>query len=99
MARAGLSAASSPGARAVTTATVDGLKGSVNDSMTAAMAAAVRFALAGAHDDAAGLLDGALAKAPAGNAGWTIPIEPMLNVRSTAAAWTPVLARLRARAS
>ena len=103
MARAGLSAASSAGAGPIAMVTVDGLKGSVNDSvndsMTAATLGAVRLVLAGAHDDAVRLLDGALAAAPPGNAGWTIPIEPLLNVGRTAAAWTPVLARLRTRAS
>ena len=71
----------------------------MNDSMTAAMIGAAQFVLAGAHGDAVRLLDVALAASPPGNAGWTIPIEPLLNVGRTAAAWTPVLARLRTRAS
>jgi DNA-binding winged helix-turn-helix (wHTH) protein len=95
LARAGLTAAASPGAPPAPT---DG-PASVRDSMTAAMVGAVRLVLAGAHHDAVRQLDGALAAAPPGNAGWTIPIEPLLNVRQTAAVWTPVLARLRTRAS
>jgi len=41
----------------------------------------------------------ALAEAPAGNAGWLIPIEPLLGVHLHADAWAPVLARLRTRAA
>jgi len=48
---------------------------------------------------AARLLDAALAAAPDGNAGWLIPIEPLLHVQHDRAAWTAVLARLRTRAS
>ena len=39
------------------------------------------------------------AAAPAGNAGWLIPIEPLLGVHLRADAWAPVLARLRTRAA
>ncbi|MCC7008283.1 MAG: winged helix-turn-helix domain-containing protein [Acidobacteria bacterium] len=48
---------------------------------------------------AAALVDEALAAAPLGNAGWTIPIEPLLAVGDRRDAWTSVLARLRHRAS
>jgi tetratricopeptide (TPR) repeat protein len=41
----------------------------------------------------------ALAAAPAGNAGWLIPIEPLLGVHLRADAWAGVLARLRTRAA
>ena len=99
MARAGLAAAMPAGARLATMSAVDERTGAVNDSFSAAMIGAIQLVLAGAHDDAVRLLDGALAATPPGNAGWLIPIEPLLNVGRTAAAWTPVLARLRARAS
>jgi DNA-binding winged helix-turn-helix (wHTH) protein len=41
----------------------------------------------------------ALVAAPGGNAGWLIPIEPLLGVHLHADAWAPVLARLRTRAA
>jgi DNA-binding winged helix-turn-helix (wHTH) protein len=44
-------------------------------------------------------VDEALLAAPAGNAGWLIPIEPLLGVHRQPDAWAPVLARLRARAA
>ena len=44
-------------------------------------------------------VDAALASAPAGNAGWLIPVEPMLGVHLRADAWAGVLARLRTRAA
>ena len=44
-------------------------------------------------------VDQALAAAPAGNAGWLIPIEPLLGVHLHPDAWAPVLARLRTRAA
>jgi hypothetical protein len=48
---------------------------------------------------AAPLVDHALAAAPAGNAGWLLPVEPLLNVTTAPDIWAPVLARLRARAA
>ena len=65
----------------------------------AAMARAAQLVLAGAHDEAARLVDAMLAAAPAGNAGWLIPVEPLLNVSARRDAWSPVLARLRTRAA
>jgi DNA-binding winged helix-turn-helix (wHTH) protein/Tfp pilus assembly protein PilF len=44
-------------------------------------------------------VDQALAAAPSGNAGWLIPIEPLLAVHLHPDAWAPVLARLRTRAA
>jgi hypothetical protein len=43
-------------------------------------------------------VDEALTAAPA-DAGWLIPIEPLLGVHRQPDVWTPVLARLRARAA
>ena len=45
------------------------------------------------------LVADALAAAPPGNAGWLIPIEPLLGVRRDHATWAPVLAALRTRAA
>ena len=41
---------------------------------------AARLAVAGAHIEAAGTLEEALAGAAAGNAGWLLPVEPLLHV-------------------
>ena len=38
-------------------------------------------------------------EAPAGNAGWLVPVEPLLNVSANPDEWSSVLARLRARAA
>ena len=65
----------------------------------AAMAQAAQQVLAGDHDGAGRVLADALANAPPGNAGWTVPIEPLLQVAGNPAAWTLALARLRNRAA
>lgn len=54
-----------------------------------------------ARGDVAGavaLVAKALAEAPAGNAGWRVPVEPLLRVHEHLDAWAPVLALLRQRA-
>jgi hypothetical protein len=49
--------------------------------------------------DAARLAFGeALDRVPAGNAGWLIPVEPLLAVSNNKSVWTSTLALLRARA-
>jgi hypothetical protein len=48
---------------------------------------------------AAQVVDRALAAAPPGNAGWLLPVEPLLNVSSNPEVWASVLSRLRARAA
>jgi DNA-binding winged helix-turn-helix (wHTH) protein/Tfp pilus assembly protein PilF len=57
--------------------------------------------LVGAGDpvSAARRVDQALSTAPPGNAGWLIPVEPMLNVVSAPDTWAPVLTRLRTRSA
>jgi hypothetical protein len=44
-------------------------------------------------------MDEALAAAPAGSAGWALPIEPMLNIAARPECWSRCLARLRNRAA
>jgi len=44
-------------------------------------------------------MDAALNAAPPGNAGWLVPVEPLLNVSGNPEQWGSVLARLRARAA
>jgi hypothetical protein len=54
-----------------------------------------------AQDDAPGavaIVAAALDAAPPGNAGWLIPIEPLLGVPRAHDAWRSVLSRLRRRA-
>jgi tetratricopeptide (TPR) repeat protein len=60
--------------------------------------AAALSALRGAHGDAAHLVDQALSAAPPSNAGWLLPVEPLLNVGAAPAEWRAVLDRLSARA-
>ena len=61
--------------------------------------AAVAVDLMGQTSLAAQVLDGALSAAPPGNAGWLVPVEPLLNVSASPDVWAPVLARLRTRAA
>jgi len=49
--------------------------------------------------DSVQVVDQALIDAPPGNAGWLIPIEPLLGVPARPDAWGTVLARLRSRAA
>jgi DNA-binding winged helix-turn-helix (wHTH) protein len=53
----------------------------------------------GAHEKAAHLVANALATSPPGNAGWLLPLEPLLHVTSRPAVWAGALAHLRNRAS
>ena len=55
--------------------------------------------MAGDPEDAMRLVEHALSVAPSGNAGWLLPIEPLLNVASAPDTWAPTLARLRTRAA
>jgi hypothetical protein len=65
----------------------------------AASGHAVHLVLAGDHASAARLLDQALAVASPGNAGWLLPVEPMLNVSAEPGIWSSALGRLRSRAA
>jgi DNA-binding winged helix-turn-helix (wHTH) protein/Flp pilus assembly protein TadD len=67
-------------------------------SMDLATVQAVELALRGRPAEAARVLEAALESAPAGNAGWTLPLEPLLRVHDAPDVWAPMLARLRARA-
>jgi DNA-binding winged helix-turn-helix (wHTH) protein/cytochrome c-type biogenesis protein CcmH/NrfG len=60
--------------------------------------AASRVAL-GDASGAAMIVTAALEAAPAGNAGWLVPVEPLLNVQHDRTPWMPALAVLRGRAS
>jgi DNA-binding winged helix-turn-helix (wHTH) protein len=58
---------------------------------------AVALTGAGRRAEAAAAVDSALSKAAAGNAGWIVPVEPLLQAGGPE--WEPVLARLRSRAA
>jgi DNA-binding winged helix-turn-helix (wHTH) protein len=90
----GLAAAGSP--RAVTATGDAALTTSV--SIDAALCDAAKHVVAGRHTEAAAAMDQAFATAPAGPAGWLVPIEPLLNVAAHPDAWSRPLARLRNRA-
>ena len=60
---------------------------------------AIALAFAGKHSDAVAIVDQALAAAQPGNAGWLLPVEPMLQVSAHPDIWASTLARLRARAA
>jgi DNA-binding winged helix-turn-helix (wHTH) protein len=68
-------------------------------SLDAAVFQAAGLAVAGAHGEAARIVDGALAAVDGGDAGWLIPIEPLLQVTAHADIWSRPLARLRNRAA
>ncbi len=65
----------------------------------AAVCQAAQLVVAGAHAEAARIVDEALAGAAGGNAGWLLPIEPLLQVTAHPDVWARTLARLRNRAS
>lgn len=64
----------------------------------AAMATAIRFALAGQSAKSIGTLDDLLRSAPPGFAGWTIPVEPAFATLKLLPSFAPVLKRLADRA-
>jgi DNA-binding winged helix-turn-helix (wHTH) protein len=66
-------------------------------AVDASIARAVALTLAGQRAQAAQAVDAALAAASPGNAGWIVPIEPLLQAGGSE--WEPVLARIRSRAA
>jgi DNA-binding winged helix-turn-helix (wHTH) protein len=66
---------------------------------TVDMAIAQAMLLGSQRAEAARLVNEALTRAPAGSAGWLLPVEPLLNVRAAPDVWAPALARLRTRAA
>ena len=67
-------------------------------AMEAAMARAILHMTVEDTAGALALLIAALDAAPPGNAGWLIPVDPLLGVSRHATAWQSALARLRMRA-
>lgn len=68
-------------------------------SVDEAFAAAMVLVRSSMHTDAARLIDETLAAAPPGNAGWLLPLEPLLRVASHPDIWAHTLTRLRTRAA
>jgi DNA-binding winged helix-turn-helix (wHTH) protein/Flp pilus assembly protein TadD len=64
----------------------------------AAMAHAIRLALAGRHPDAAVAFADALATLPSPAAGWILPVEPLLHTAARPSIWADALAIVRQRA-
>jgi DNA-binding winged helix-turn-helix (wHTH) protein len=91
LARLGLAMLSGEASRAAPDAAVSSLERSI--------AHAIALVAAGDHINAAQQIDQALALAPPGNAGWILPIEPLLNVAAAPGTWASVLSRLRTRAA
>jgi tetratricopeptide (TPR) repeat protein len=71
----------------------------IQASFETLMGTGIARALLGRSAFAAETIDRALASAPPGNAGWLIPVEPILQVSANPEAWAPVLDRLRSRAT
>lgn len=71
---------------------------SVSMAFERAMAHAALRVQAGDVIGAVSIMVAALTDAPPGNAGWLIPLEPLLRVQEHRDAWTPVLAMLHQRA-
>lgn len=65
----------------------------------AALCHAAELSLRGEHAAAAEVVAAALSAAPAGSAGWHLPVEPLLNVAARPDVWAAALERLRARAA
>jgi DNA-binding winged helix-turn-helix (wHTH) protein len=68
-------------------------------SVEAGMARAAQLVLSGCDADGAALVDRALREAPAGSAGWVLPIEPLLRAHARPDVWARPLALLRDRAA
>ena len=99
LARIGMVAASADGSLVPSGETVSERPGDRPASIEAAIIKGAQLALAGAHADAARVVDEAMAGADPGSAGWLLPIEPLLHVGAHAAVWVGPLARLRNRAA
>jgi DNA-binding winged helix-turn-helix (wHTH) protein len=61
--------------------------------------AAARHVRRGSPTEASALIDRALSAAPPSNAGWLLPLEPLLHVSGAPDAWATALARLRERST
>jgi DNA-binding winged helix-turn-helix (wHTH) protein len=74
------------------------LKGRVS-SVDLAIVRAAALSFSGHPELGPGIVADALSSAPAGNAGWVLPVEPLLRVFDSERVWAPALSALRARAT
>jgi DNA-binding winged helix-turn-helix (wHTH) protein len=95
----GLAAASPGDAHFLVPRTLDAQEGTNEAAVERAIAHAAMYALQERHADAAQLVKNALAQAAAGQAGWQLPVEPLLNVAAHPDAWTRAIALLANRAA
>jgi hypothetical protein len=70
----------------------------LSDDVANATVEAAALTLHGQHNAAARVYREALVRTEPGAAGWSLPIEPLLNVSAHRDAWAPALAVLRDRA-
>jgi hypothetical protein len=63
-----------------------------------ALVRAAERVLAGAHTEAARIVEDALSDTPPGNAAWLLSVEPLLQAADHADAWAGALALVRRRA-
>ena len=99
MARVGLVAAGARSDRVTACRPRHRAAGRRAPSVDAALVQAAQLVLAGAHTEAARIVDDALARAAPGNAGWLLPVEPLLHVTAHPDVWARALAHLRNRAA
>lgn len=101
MARAGLAMAGGTPDGDVDAAAASGADVDRNGRSTSVHHAFARAALLVAHGDApaaAAVVDAAIAAAPPGNSGWTLLVEPLLDIARHPGVWDRALARVRMRA-
>jgi DNA-binding winged helix-turn-helix (wHTH) protein len=100
---AAMTVVADPGTRSALRAQLDSrlaMLSAVGAVVEAAMGRAIACVLADRPDEAAALVDAALQAAPAGtSSGWTLPVEPLLNVTARPDVWSGALATLRVRAA
>lgn len=100
LAQVGLAVLGSGGSIALPrTDTGRGLSAGRTPSVEVALVQAVRLVVAGAHGQAAQTLEAALSSAAPGNAGWLLPVEPLLHVTARPDIWARALGHLRNRAA
>lgn len=76
-----------------------GAPGSSRVGVDAAMYEAAHLVLAGRAPEAAPVVERALDAAPSGNAGWLLPVEPLIQTEAAPEIWAAALSMIRTRAA
>jgi hypothetical protein len=76
-----------------------GAAGSSPPAVDPAICQAAHLVLAGRGSEAAAIVERALESTPPGNAGWLLPVEPLIRTQGAPEIWAGALARIRARAA